>query len=607
MRNYIKILRFVKPYKKLLVISFALSIIFSFLNAISVYLTIPLLRTLFQPGNPLEIIKSQYGSSQNIFDILRFKFESWIFLYGDKYYLLGKVSILIIVSFLLKNIIGYLQGITTAYAEKSLLIDIRRKLYEKYTTLSLKYFSLKRSGDIITRIISDVDKIQNGISVTFTNLIKDPLTIITFLTMSFVISWKLTLISLILFPIASILILFIGKKLKKYSIRVQEKLSDFTSNISETIYGIRVIKAFSMEKFELRKFNEQLKKFFRIIMKHAIYNDMVRPLSEVVSVLAVVSIIWIGGQDVLGGKSMSSEEFIGFLIIISQLMSPIKELGTINNRIQEASASADRIFEILDSKPYIIEKPSATEKLSFNDSIEFKNVSFFYEEEAMVLDNINLKINKNEIIAIVGASGVGKSTLVDLLPRFYDVTSGEILIDEINVKDFKIKSLRNLFSIVTQEIILFNDTIKNNIAYGLEDIPMDKIVEAAKNANAHDFIIETDKGYETIIGERGVKLSGGQKQRIAIARALLKNAPVLIFDEATSSLDTESELLIQEAINKLIKDKTSIVIAHRLSTIKHAHKIIVLNNGKIEDIGTHDDLLKDENSTYRKLYEISMS
>jgi subfamily B ATP-binding cassette protein MsbA len=405
-----------------------------------------------------------------------------------------------------------------------------------------------------------------------------------------------------------ILIIKIGRKLKKYSLRVQQKMGEFVSVIAETIYGSKIIRAFSMEKFENRRFEVKLGEYFRSIMKNAIYSDLTSPLTEFISVSVGVFIIWYGGREIFSGGTLAPEEFIGFLIIVFQLMAPIKDISTVNNRVQESSAAADRIFEILDTKPEIYDAPDAIEKKSFNDSIEFRNVSFKYDEwDKVILDNINIKIYKNEKLAIVGLSGGGKSTFVDLIPRFYDVTSGEILIDGINVKKIKLASLRSLFGIVTQEIILFNDSIRNNIAYGLEDIPFEKIKESAVSANAHEFIMETEKGYDTVIGERGLKLSGGQKQRIAIARALLKNAPIMIFDEATSSLDTESENLIQEAIERLIKHNTSIVIAHRLSTIRNADRIVVIHDGCLDSIGTHDELMENENGIYKKLYEMQFS
>jgi subfamily B ATP-binding cassette protein MsbA len=508
-------------------------------------------------------------------------------------------------AYLLKNLFGYLQSILTQYAEKSLVTDIRRKLYRKFNTLSLKYFSEKRAGDIISRLVTDVNLLQNTISVTFTNLLKDPAVLIIFFLMALYLSWKLTLLSIIIIPISMVLIIKIGRKLRKYSERLQEKLAEFTSTISETIYGSKIIRAFSTEDYENKRFDKKLKDYFKTIMKTAYYSDLTSPLTEYVSVCIGVFIIWYGGREILLGSTLNPEEFIGFLIIIFQLMTPIKDLSTVNNRIQEASAAAKRVFEILDLKSDITEKPGAITKLAFENEIEFRNVSFSYEQDGrLILDNINLKIKKFEKIAIVGLSGVGKSTFVDLLPRFFDVTSGSIFIDGTNIKDIKLNSLRRLFGIVTQEIILFNDTIANNISYGSENIPFELITDAAKNANAHDFIMDTENGYNTIIGERGLKLSGGQKQRIAIARALLKGAPIMIFDEATSSLDTESEVLIQQAIERLIQNNTSIVIAHRLSTIRNADRIIVLHEGKIDNVGTHDDLMKDASSIYRKLYEL---
>lgn len=601
MREYFRLVRLLKPYRHLLVLSFVLIIIYSACNAASIYLSIPLLKTLFT-GNATDI---SLIPQKNFFDSMRQTVDNWIFSGGDKYSALVKVCMLLISAYLLKNIFAFLQGILTQYVEKSLITDLRRKMFHKFNSLSLKYFNERRSGDIVSRFITDVNTIQNTVSVTFTDLIKQPVLIITFLTMAFFISWKLTLISMITVPISVLLIIYLGKKLKKYSIRVQEKLGDFTSVISENIYGGKIIRAFQMEEFENKRFEFKLKDYFRSLMKSAVYNDMTRPLTEIVSVALGVFIIWYAGREIFSGNSLAPEEFIGFLLIIFQLMSPIKDFSSVSNRIQESYASAMRIFEIIDAKPDIEDKADSLDKKGFESSIEFRNAGFTYNTpDRMILKDINLKINKNENIAIVGTSGAGKSTLVDLLPRFYELTNGDILIDGISIKDIKISSLRKLFGIVTQEIILFNDTIRNNIAYGMESIPMDDIINAAKNANAHDFISKTEKGYNTVIGERGVRLSGGQKQRIAIARALLKNAPIMILDEATSSLDTESEHLIQEAIERLMQNRTSIVIAHRLSTIKDADRIVVVDKGRITSVGTHKDLLLDESSIYKKLYEM---
>ncbi len=607
MREYFRLFKLLKPYKGLLALSFVLTLFYSISNAISVYLSIPLLRTLFLPGDSYaQVIK--VNNINNIFDSLRYKLEAFIFSGADKYSALTKVCILLLVFYFAKNLFGYMQSTLTQYVQKSLITNIRRDLYHKFNSLSLKYFSEKRSGDIISRFISDVNLIQNTVSVAFTNLLKEPLLILVFLTMALFISWKLTLLSIVIIPLSLIVIVKIGRKLRKYSIQVQEKLGDFTSVIAETIYGSKIIRAFAMEKSENKKFEFKLKSYFRALMKNAIYSNLTSPLTEYLTVIVGVSIMWYGGTEIFGGGSLAPEEFIGFLIIIFQLMTPIKDLSSVSNMIQESSAAAKRIFEIIDVEPEIYDKANAIEKTTFEDSIEFKNASFRYNlEEKIILDNVNLKIRRNEKIAIVGLSGVGKSTLVDLLPRFYDTTTGEILIDGLNIKEIKLNSLRNLFGIVTQEIILFNDTIRNNISCGYDNISMEQITDAAINANAHDFIMQTENGYDTVIGERGIKLSGGQKQRIAIARALLKNAPIMIFDEATSSLDTESETLIQEAIERLIQNNTSIVIAHRLSTIRNADRIIVLHEGKIDNIGTHEELMQNENGIYKKLYEMQFS
>lgn len=604
MKEYFRLLKLLKPYKWLLIVSFVLIILFSLSNAISIYLSIPLLKTLFtNTGTDMSLLPSG-----NFFDRLRSYLDSYIFSSGDKYESLIKVCALLLSAYLLKNIFLFSQSVLTQYVEKKLLTDLRRKLYQKFNTLSLRYFNDRKAGDIVSRFVTDVNSIQNTVYVTFTDLIKQPVMIITFVAMAFFISWKLTLISLITVPISVMLIIYIGRKLKKYGMRVQEKLSEFTTVISENIYGSKIIRAFQMEGFENKRFEKKLMEYFRSLMKGAIYSNLTRPITEIISVILGVFILWYAGREIFAGSALKPEEFIGFLIIIFQLMPPIKDISSVANRIHESYAASTRIFEILDTKSDVVEAPEAIIIDGFTDNIEFRNVKFEYNlAEKLVLDDISVKINKNERIAIVGASGVGKSTLVDLLPRFYDVSSGVILIDGIDLRKLKLSSLRSIFSIVTQEIILFNDSIKNNISCGNDGINIEKIIEAAKSANAHDFIMRTEMGYETIIGDRGIRLSGGERQRIAIARALLKNSPVMILDEATSSLDAESEALIQDAIEKLMKDRTSIIIAHRLSTVKSADKIYVLDDGKIKEAGSHNQLLSNSKSIYRRLYEMQFS
>jgi subfamily B ATP-binding cassette protein MsbA len=400
------------------------------------------------------------------------------------------------------------------------------------------------------------------------------------------------------------IIALVGRRVHSESGLAQERIADVTSVLHETISGVKVVKAFGMEEFENKKFSWENNRYFRTILRIIKIRNIASPTTEFLSAVAGGIVIWYGGLLVLEQGEMKASEFLGFLFAIFQLMPPIKELSSVNNRIQEATAAGRRVFEILDTEPNIrnIEHPVMLEE--FRSAIEFHNVSFHYMPGSIVLADINLTINKGDVVAIVGPSGSGKSTLVDLVPRFYDPTSGSITIDGVSLQTVELKSLREKIGIVTQETILFNDTVRNNIAYGLDECPMEKIVAAAKAANAHSFITEMPRGYESLIGERGVKISGGERQRLALARAILKNPPILILDEATSALDTESEILVQEAIENLMAGRTSIVIAHRLSTVQHADRILVLEAGRIVEIGKHDELLTNSRGLYRKLYEL---
>jgi subfamily B ATP-binding cassette protein MsbA len=447
--------------------------------------------------------------------------------------------------------------------------------------------------------------VQNSVSATFLNLIREPLSIIVFLGIAISISWELTLISLVTLPFSAGIISWIGIKLRKYSQRIQEKIADITSVIQETISGVKIVKAFGTENYENNKFKKETGGYFRMVLKITRVRNLSSPITEILSVGVGVVIIYYGGTMVLNNNEIKASEFLGFLFAIFQLLPPIKELSGVNNRIQESSAAGDRIFEIIDTQPDIVNKENAIPVTEFKSEVVFEKVGFAYPDEPgeKVLENINFSVNKGEVVALVGPSGGGKSTLVDLLPRFYDVTSGAIKFDGTDIRDLKIEDLRKFIGIVTQETILFNDSIKNNICYGSTNFSEDKIVEAAKIANAHNFIIEMPNGYDTEIGERGVKLSGGQRQRLAIARALLKNPEIMIFDEATSALDNESEKLVQEALDRLMKSRTVVVIAHRLSTIKNADKILVLQNGEIIQYGSHDSLLE-QGGLYKNLYEM---
>lgn len=614
MSTYLRILRFVKPYWKHLVVSIICTFLFAALNGISVYLTIPLLDTLFQESARTEVLEPPPAIEkpanflpdwiEQLAEDVSNSFNNFV-LSGNKLEALLRICILVLIAFLLKNIFGYLQAYFISYVEYGAMKDLRDTAYIHLHQLPMSYFKQERVGNLISRFTNDVVAIQASITAAFLNLIREPLTIIVFLLIALSISWQLTLLAVIILPFSMLIIAWIGLKLRKQSSIIQAKMADITSILQETISGVKIVKSFGMENYENKKFIKETKNYFKLMLRIVRVRNLSSPITEFLSVVVGVIIIYYGGTLVLQQETLKASEFMGFLLAIFQLMPPIKELSSVTNRIQESSAAADRIFEILDTKPSIKDIKNAKIINEFKSSIIFENVSFKYEDSSEpVLKNINFKVNKGEIVALVGPSGGGKSTLADLIPRFYDPDSGRILIDGIDLKEISIKSLRNLMGIVTQETFLFNESVKNNIAYGLGDYPIEKIIQAAKTANAHDFIEEMPEGYDTIIGERGVKLSGGQRQRISIARAILKNPPIMIFDEATSALDNESELLVQEAIERMMENRTTFVIAHRLSTIRNASKILVLNRGEIIQTGKHAELIEDKNGLYHKFYEM---
>lgn len=614
MNTYYRLLRYSVRYWKYLALSIFCTIVFALLNGASVYLSIPLLDTLFNTSVVSSVAPTGSGaevSSSILPDFLisiknsiSKGFNDFIFA-GDKTEALFRICMVIFAAFILKNIAGYFQAYFLNFVEQGIVRDLRDDAYEQLHRLPISYFKSERVGNLISIIVNDVTAVQNSVSATFLNLIREPLSIVVFLGIAISISWELTLISLVTLPFSAGIISFIGIKLRKYSAKIQEKIADITSVIQETISGVKIVKAFGTENYENKKFRKETEGYFKMVLRITRIRNLSAPITETMSVLVGVIIIYYGGTLVLSNNEIKASEFLGFLFAIFQLLPPIKELSGVNNRIQESSAAGDRIFDIIDTQPDIVNKDGAEEVKEFKSELAFQNVSFAYPDEPgeMVLDNINFSINKGEVVALVGPSGGGKSTLVDLIPRFYDVTGGAIKFDGKDLRDLKIEDLRKFIGIVTQETILFNDSIKNNICYGSTDFSEEDIFEAAKVANAHKFISEMPNGYDTEIGERGVKLSGGQRQRLAIARALLKNPDIMIFDEATSALDNESEKLVQEALDRLMKSRTVVVIAHRLSTIKNADKILVLQSGKIIQSGNHDRLLE-QGGLYKKLYDM---
>ncbi|MCE1164108.1 MAG: ABC transporter ATP-binding protein/permease [Bacteroidetes bacterium] len=602
MNTYKRLLGYLKDFKRVISLYVFTSLLFSVFSVLSVYLTIPLLKTLFLGSSSQQNATSSTGIA-GLYEKLQYAFDRFIFSSGKETALIT-ICLLIIAAYVLKNLTGFVQSYLMQTIENKMVVKLRMQLYERINQMSLRFFTQEKTGNLLSRMTNDITNIQSGISALFYDLLKEPLVIIIFLFLALSISWQMTVIAFIVFPITVFLISKIGSSLRRRSIRVQEKLSDLLNIISETIYGAKVIRIFSAEKYRNNIFRNELSKFYHLTMRSVRASELTSPLTETLSIISGVLVIWFGGREIIINNNLKPEEFLGFLFILFQIIPPVKNLSTVYNRLQKSFPSAERIFEIIDHPLEVKNEAGALKTDSFTKSIEFKNVSFGYEKDKPVLEGINLTIDKSQIVAIVGSSGAGKSTMADLISRFYDVSKGEIFLDDRDIRDIDLESLRKLICIVPQEIILFNDTIRNNIVFGKENVNEETLVEMCRYANAHEFIMNTEKGYDTVIGERGLKLSGGQKQRLSIARALLRNPQILILDEATSSLDNESEKLVQEALDKLMFNRTSIVIAHRLSTIINADRIYVLSGGKIVQEGAHKELISDDRGLYKKLYDM---
>ncbi|HMQ69122.1 MAG TPA: ABC transporter ATP-binding protein [Ignavibacteria bacterium] len=597
-----RILAYSKPYLKQLIAANTFTLLVVVFSLLSVMMLFPFIDLLFSEAPKVSAGK-EITSIFDIKDIITVYFARLVADY-DKIDVLKYLCLAILVTFFLKNLFTYLQTFYMATVEQGILKDLRFDLYTHYLDLPLGFYTDERKGNLISRIINDVQIVKDSLIAVINSLFRDPPSIIIYSVVLFMFNWKLTLIIFLLAPVTAFILSKVGNSLKRSSTKSQEKISDITSTLDETLGAIRVVKAFGMEDYEKNKFDKENNDYFNLLVKLARKRALGSPISEFIGVITIVIILFFFGSDIIKGESdMTPGAFIFYLAIFFQMMPSLKLFGQMFNSYKEGTAAAERVFRLLDTPAIITNKTDALIVTDFNSSIEFKDASFKYEKSDYILKNIDLKINKGKIIAIVGPSGAGKSTLVDLIPRFYDLTEGELLFDGTNIKDLKIESLRKLMGIVTQETILFNDTVRNNIAYGESTIPDSQITDAAKAANAHRFIENLDNGYDTIIGDRGVKLSGGERQRLSIARALLKNPPILILDEATSSLDTESEILVQEAIERLMHGRTSIVIAHRLSTIQNADAIVVIDKGKIAETGTHDQLLE-TSGVYKKLYNM---
>jgi subfamily B ATP-binding cassette protein MsbA len=594
MKKFFSILAYIKPYWKEAILNAVFNILSAVFALFSFTMAIPFLGILFETQQLVtEKVALDPFSMKSIMANFNYFMSSLIIEHGKTTALLV-VSITVVIITFLKSLFRYLANYFITPVRTGVEKDIRNDVYAKILRLPLSYYSESKKGDILSRISGDVKEIEISIMSSLEMIFRDPATIIIFLAYMISMSIQLTLIVAVLLPISGIFIGRLGKKLKMTSFKGQKKMGFILSIIEETLSGLRIIKAFNAEEHSTRKFHEANNIYTRLQSRIFRRRYLAGPLSEFLGTVVMMILMWYGGNLVLGGKAdLRPEEFIAFIIVFSQIIVPAKSLSAAFFNVQKGMASVDRINEILDADEKITDKPDAIPVKEFNHSIEFIEVNFKYNTEP-VLQNVNLEISKGQTVAIVGQSGGGKSTLVDLIPRFIEPVSGTVLLDGKSVDQYKIKDLRSLMGIVNQEPILFNDTFYNNIAFGLEGVEEEDIITAAMVANAHEFIMDTPDGYQTNIGDRGGKLSGGQRQRISIARALLKNPPILILDEATSSLDTESERLVQDAIFKLMQNRTSIVIAHRLSTIKNADQICVIQEGRIVEKGRHKELLAKE-------------
>jgi subfamily B ATP-binding cassette protein MsbA len=600
MEYYKKILRFAKPYANYGYLNIFFNVLYALFSALSFAALIPMLDVLFdQTKKVLE--KPVYTNMSHIKDFLQQYINYQVTSYSGDDEMKGLVLVigLVLMLFLLKNFFNYLAMYFITFLRNGVLKDIRNKMYEKITELPISFYSEKKKGDVIARITSDVLEIQHSFLSVLELIVREPLTILFTILIMFGISAKLTIFVFIFIPIAGIIISSIGKSLKKQSDNVQREQGEFLSITEETLSGLKVIKAFNAESRFITLFTNSTNRFFKFSNILLNRQNLASPTGEFLGILVIGVLLWFGGKMVLIDKTLDASSFIAYMGLAYNILTPAKAISKASYGVKKGNAAAERILEILETENPIAEKPNAITKTEFEESIQLKNVSFKYEDE-YVLKNFNLIIPKGQTVALVGQSGSGKSTIANLLTRFYDVNQGEILIDNTNIKDFKTTSLRGLLGLVTQDSILFNETVRNNISLGKENATDEEIIDAAKIANAHDFISELPNGYNTNIGDSGNKLSGGQKQRLSIARAVLKNPPIMILDEATSALDTESERLVQDALEKMMRNRTSIVIAHRLSTIQNANTIVVLQKGEIVEQGSHAELLA-ANGVYKKL------
>ena len=610
MKEFLKVLRrFVPPYKKYLILSLFFTLLSAILNVLSFMVIIPILQILFKINDVSGVAYTPWSemTSDNAKEVLMDNAAYYMNSITEEY---GASTVLLLLGLflvfmtLLKTASYFGSSAAIIPLRTGIVRDMRTQLYNKVVSLPIGFFTNERKGDIIARMTGDVTEVENSIVTSLDMLIKNPIFIIIYFTTLLYVSWELTLFTICVIPVLGWIMGAVGRKLKANSLVAQQKLGETTSQMEETLGGLRIIKAFLAEKKMSNRFLKCSNELRSAIRKVATRQAMAHPMSEFLGTGVIVLVLWFGGTLILSENSpITAAAFIYYLTILYSIINPLKDLSKASYNIPRGLASMERIDAILKAENPIVDGKKGVEIPDMKEGIEYKDLSFSYDGERQVLKNINLKIEKGKTVALVGQSGSGKSTMVDLIPRYYDVQEGRITIDGVDVRDMKVKSLRSLIGNVNQEAILFNDSFYNNITFGVENATMEQVIEAAKIANAHDFIMETEDGYDTCVGDRGCRLSGGQRQRISIARAILKNPPILILDEATSALDTESERLVQEALERLMKTRTTIAIAHRLSTIKNADEICVLRDGEIVERGKHDELIQ-LNGVYKRLNDM---